>query len=564
MKLQNLTVIFIIIVIPIILVLSLYISSGIKTIKYQSLYDDGLLSATHDAVYAYELNSANNDYSENPETKRSIIKSSVKMFEISLANSCGISSYSSDEIEEYVPAVVFGMYDGFYMYAPSGLYDDTTGGLKDYAHNLKNFVYYSETIKNALGEDITITYSLDNYITVSGDFGSGYEVKKGYLMNLDDSLYTGDEYNDVKIVAEEIGGETNNEAIEYYKAAYRFTHWFLNNAKLRDKTIDGLKPFDISDTNDPENEKSAFVQHKRKVIKDKIESVLNSTITAYSNRTWGKTYKMPKLSQDDWQKIYNNMSVITFFQGKEIGLTNYNGYCVVNCTNSKEYVNPNLMYFTDDSGYYHSILCDKCKTYTISPTGKSKLNGYKIGSFEKKQVDTETTKKYEYEHDELACYDCINGAATSQKETVYEYITTTDKEDLKSVYWTSLGRERYDPTKITPIELTANISFDANEGIGQDKLEKYNVTYSEDNPSPYKYGEKIVFPITADKPTREGYEFKGWSTTRDGRNIVDPDTQTATINIVYFASWEKKKYDVTFDYNNTADGTGTYIEVQQL
>lgn len=560
MKLQNLTVIFIIIIIPIILVLSLYISSGIKTIKYQSLYDDGLLSATHDAVYSYELNSANNDYSENPETKRSIIKSSVKMFEKSLANSCGIPSYSSDEIEEYVPAVVFGMYDGFYMYAPSGLYDATTGKVEDYAHNLKNYVYYSEVIRNASGKDITITYSLDNYITVSGDFGDGYEIKKGYLMKVDDALYSGVKYDNIKIYTEEIDGEINTEATEYYKAAFSFTHWFLNETGLSSIDIDGngSYPFAISNGNDPENEKSAFVQHKRKVIKDKIESVLNSTITAYSNRTWGKTYKMPKLSQDDWQKIYNNISIITFFQGKKIGLTNYNGYCVVNCTNTKEYVNPNLMYFTDEDGYYHSILCEKCKNYEI--IDKSKLNGYKIGSFEKKQIsvipegETEPQKEYFYEHNELACYDCINGASTSEKENVYEYINASGEEDLKSVYWTSLGRERYDPSKITPIDTIVEVKFDANEGIGQEKLEKYNVKYN--------YAESIVFPTDADEPTREGYTFNGWSTTKDGRNLVVPDTQKATVDITYYAAWEINKYKVLFDFNNTDDGINTHKKTE--
>ena len=161
MKLQNLTVIFIIIILPIILIVSLYISTGLKTIKYQSLYDTGLLNATHDAIYAFELNTAKNKYSDNAETKRNILKSSVKMFEKSLANSCGISLYNVDEIEEYIPAIVFGMYDGFYMYAPS--YLESTG---KYEHNLRNYVFYSET----LSDGTVIIYSLDNFVVVSGRF----------------------------------------------------------------------------------------------------------------------------------------------------------------------------------------------------------------------------------------------------------------------------------------------------------------------------------------------------------------------------------------------------------
>ena len=101
MKLQNLTVIFIIIIIPVILLVSLYITNGIKTIKYQALYDTGLLTASHDAINAFELNTTNDIYSDNAETKRDILKSSVKMFEKSLCNTCRISSYNTSEIEQY-------------------------------------------------------------------------------------------------------------------------------------------------------------------------------------------------------------------------------------------------------------------------------------------------------------------------------------------------------------------------------------------------------------------------------------------------------------------------------
>lgn len=166
MNLQNLTVIFIIIIIPVVLLVSLYISTGLKTIKYQFLYDSGLLTATHSAISAFELNTTNDTYSDNAETKRNILNSSVKMFEKSLANTCGISAYNVNEIEEYIPAIVFGMYDGFYMYAPSAVYNEKKGK-NEYKHSLKNYVYYSET----LDDGTVIIYSLDNYITVSGDFG---------------------------------------------------------------------------------------------------------------------------------------------------------------------------------------------------------------------------------------------------------------------------------------------------------------------------------------------------------------------------------------------------------
>ena len=429
MKLQNLTVIFVIIIIPVVLLVSLYITNGLKTIKYQAIYDSGLLTATHDAIYAFELNTTNDAYSDNAETKRNILKSSVKAFERSLCNTCDISSFNTKEIEEYIPAIMFGMYDGFYMYAPS------LNSNGNYEHSLKNYVYYSEEVN-----DIIIRYSLDSYITVSGDFGGGYETKEGYLMVLDGSESDGTKYKGVNIYT------SDDVAIKYYKEAYEFTKWFKD--KVENIIGSSYTYFTIDANNDPEDENSAFTKHKKEVIKNKIEQVLNSTITAYSKRTTNTTvYKMPKLNVYDWEKIYSNISMVTFFQGKNIGLTNYNGYCVLNSTNSNEYVNPNLMYFINE-GTYHDIRCTDMEG--ISTYSK----GYRIGKFQKrKEAITDnstgnTTYKYTYEHDENACYNCINGQISS-KQSVYDYVRDpTTKNEIKSSYFTSLARERYNTVKL--------------------------------------------------------------------------------------------------------------------
>ena len=445
MKLQNLTVIFIIIIIPVILLVSLYITNGIKTIKYQALYDTGLLTASHDAINAFELNTTNDIYSDNAETKRDILKSSVKMFEKSLCNTCRISSYNTSEIEQYIPAIVFGMYDGFYMYAQS--YNSDT---KKYEHNLKNYVYYSEK----LTDGTVIRYSLDNYIIVSGKFNGKYEIRAGYLIDLNGSTSDGTKYKGISI------DTTDKDAINYYKEAYYFTSNLLNQSDWN--VPDYLKP---SESNDPENENSVFVQHKRTIMKNKIENVLNSSITAYSERTFGKNYKMPKLSEEDWQKIYSNISMISFFQGKNIGLTKYNGYCVLNSTNSNEYVNSNLMYFIDEgTKTYHDIRCTK---------KEGELKGYKVGDFKKVKREREVTSEtedgkeektieyyFEYNHKELACYNCINGSLNTD-QTVYDYINSLNTSDaIKTAYWTSLARERHTTAKIldTQCVITYNLT----------------------------------------------------------------------------------------------------------
>ena len=69
MKLQNMTVIFSIIVIPVTLILSAYIGVQIDTAQLQQMYDTKLMDATHDALAAFELNTINNKYSNNADSQ---------------------------------------------------------------------------------------------------------------------------------------------------------------------------------------------------------------------------------------------------------------------------------------------------------------------------------------------------------------------------------------------------------------------------------------------------------------------------------------------------------------
>ena len=66
MKLQNLSVIFIVIIIPIILIVSYYISLQVDTINMQTAYNTKLLESTKEAIEAFEINTVewNDAYSE--------------------------------------------------------------------------------------------------------------------------------------------------------------------------------------------------------------------------------------------------------------------------------------------------------------------------------------------------------------------------------------------------------------------------------------------------------------------------------------------------------------------
>lgn len=91
MKLQNMTIIFSIIVIPITLILSAYIGVQIDTAVLAQKYDTKLLDATHDAVVAFELNTINNKYSTNADSLRRDIKAAVNTFSTSLSAGFGMS-----------------------------------------------------------------------------------------------------------------------------------------------------------------------------------------------------------------------------------------------------------------------------------------------------------------------------------------------------------------------------------------------------------------------------------------------------------------------------------------
>lgn len=117
MNLQTLAVIFAIIVIPISLVLSAYISTHIDTLVYQSQYDTKLANATYDAVKAFQLNTLNNQYSTISDSKIRDIEASVNVFFDSLGTNLGWGSYNEHLVKEYVPAVVYTLYDGYYIYS---------------------------------------------------------------------------------------------------------------------------------------------------------------------------------------------------------------------------------------------------------------------------------------------------------------------------------------------------------------------------------------------------------------------------------------------------------------
>lgn len=244
MKLHNLSVIFVIIAIPLILITSYYISLQIDTINMQTAYNAKLLDSTKEAIDAFEINTVewNANYSETADSKRRDVMASINTFINSFANNLGVAGTSKESIMAYMPAIAYTLYDGYYIYSPANAkvaikddngvgvvmseelcktkkddgtdlisgyeYDvndkgkilykskdiestkynetsftfDSEKAATEYKHILKPFAAYSEKIGNWV-----INYTLDNYITIYGNVenpktgDTEFVSKSGYL-----------------------------------------------------------------------------------------------------------------------------------------------------------------------------------------------------------------------------------------------------------------------------------------------------------------------------------------------------------------------------------------------
>ena len=121
MRIQHVSVMFIVIFIPIILVTSYFISLQVNTIKLESDYSDKLLKATYDAMTAFELNTANEDLSTVSDSLRSILDASTNIFFNTLCTNFGVSNASKSFVQPYIPAILYTMYDGYYIYSPTNI-----------------------------------------------------------------------------------------------------------------------------------------------------------------------------------------------------------------------------------------------------------------------------------------------------------------------------------------------------------------------------------------------------------------------------------------------------------
>lgn len=228
-------------------------------------------------------------------------------------------------------------------------------------------------------------------------------------------------------------------SINYYVEAYAFTIWVNNNLgsitvgdMQGDKNGISIKGKIFDANSDPEDESSTFAQHKREIIKQVVISSLNQSITSYSRNSKG-TYRLPVLTETDWDQILRNVSIIAFVQNVPIGLKYYNNYAIATSTSNKEYVDPDEIYLNVKDGsdeYYHLPYCTKIDA-------NKNLIGYRNIDYIAKSYEENEETKYYYKHEDIsnkADYYCLVQNSLYQK--------SSDANKAKA-YQTALARERY-------------------------------------------------------------------------------------------------------------------------
>lgn len=296
----------------------------------------------------------------------------------------------------------------------------------------------------------------------------------------------------------DVSAGRTTSAVDYYKKSYEFSKWVTENlGEIKQKHIQAINvdkdgnsaiaeggenlEFNAGDSyifnmndQDPEDAASAFNQHRIAVIKSTIETNLIAAINSYNSNAGSYAYAMPELSEDEWEKVVNNVCIISFMQGMPIGAKYFNDYVVIPNDINYEFVDTDTIYLLTDDGQYHTVNCPDLvenkqvdgKNYQERILGFTQGTGYINTSFQKQTIND----NYYYRHVQdsainkpyTACYHCIVNASGKydiedimhgnnkiNPNMLIEYniddeeVAKHDITTLRSRYLTALAREKY-------------------------------------------------------------------------------------------------------------------------
>ena len=292
-----------------------------------------------------------------------------------------------------------------------------------------------------------------------------------FRKNLDNCrVYLTDEQN-TRLLNENVRNNVayDDSAIRYYNENMEFTEWVTESlgqtitssdlqeavtasgsGELKNQVMPNEYIFNINPNNDPERDNSSFTQHKRQIIRYSIQNNLQSAIATYNenSRKMGSNYnfKMPILTEEDWDKLLSEISVIGFLQGLPLGLKYYNNYSIVTNTKNRENITEESMYFIGTDGSYHKIDCPYLQG------GSGEIRGYKNIEFEQQAGKKDGNTLEYYKHQELACYYCIvnslyNNSRLDIFNTSHEQYNSDNWRARRTAYYKAISREKQNKYK---------------------------------------------------------------------------------------------------------------------
>lgn len=399
MKLQHLIIIFLVIALPVIIILSFYVNLQVDTARLKVNYNAYLAGAAHDTIVAFQQNTVGDKYSTVADTKIRDIEAALNIFSMRMSTSFGSTGASTSQMMAYVPALVFTLYDGYYIYTPRKTWDSN-----NFRHELKSYVYYTKKYTNPTNTKmLTINYSIDNYVAVYFYNGDEYQSRAGYL-----EIVPSNRDNYFRDLGLDGDDEESRNTRKYYNDAWDFTEWY--NSIFDDKLKIDNEGRNLSDVLKITNNNSAlprvasrFNDEKYDVIKNSLTNNLTQAMYVYGRNTT-LDFQMPEFSGEDWDTILNNICFIAFFEGMPVGTTVYNDYTIAVSTENKETVNSNDIYYVGDDGSYHRIWC---------PHLTGNIQG--INKIQFKNQESATHRNVP------ACYYCMINASNPNVEYIDEY-----------------------------------------------------------------------------------------------------------------------------------------------
>lgn len=326
-------------------------------------------------------------------------------------------------------------------------YDNDTGKFFTVDKNYVKVYLANTEVGTALAEykKVLVRPNLHNW-----EYLELYQLLNGY----DNTWYyidSNNQYVEYTSYQPSINKNADCSAINYYVENYDFNYWLVD---MR---------FDTD----------VILEQKNQAIINNINNNLNLSLSNYSANS-GIDYKLPELSDSDWEQALSNISMITFFQGKRIGLKTYNNYVVVTSNNNNEFVAEDSLYYITQEPYYHRYNCKAIEHGWAQ--GAYKNTEFKVQSH---TVDDET--KYYYKHTTYGnnesgektlvfnyteCYDCIVNRNNIELDSSTDY----------SIKYIALARERYIQMQRTKLTGSNGIIIPAEEPDPEPEIAVTNIT----------------------------------------------------------------------------------------